>query len=211
MRIIFKNPSSHLLRSFALIALFLTSACSTVMEGSNQKIAVNSVPEGASCILKANDEVVGEVSQTPATVIVAKSKYDIVVECTKDGYLKGKNKNHSDYAISGITNAVFGQFGVMGSMVDNASGAGNKYDSKVFVELEKAPAATSAPVVAQASVTPVVEKVYQVMPVQYVYQAAIAPTNYVPAVSIQPVTQIADASVSDAITDVRKPPFNMEQ
>ena len=126
-------------RNLAVLALLITSACSTVIEGSSQKISVNTVPEGASCVLRSNDDVIGEVASTPAVVTVQKSKYDIVVECTKDGYLKGRNKDHADYAISSFGNMVFGQFGVVGSMMDNATGAGNKYDSQVFVELEKSP------------------------------------------------------------------------
>ncbi len=127
----------HLFRYCAIPLLILTSACSTIVEGRTQQIMVNTTPEGASCVLKSNDAVLGTISATPGSVRVEKTKNDIVVECTKDGYIKSKIKNHSDYAAASLGNMIFGQWSFVGNMVDAATGANNKYDGRMLVALDK--------------------------------------------------------------------------
>jgi len=175
------------------------------MEGGSQKIAVSSNPPGAYCVLKSNDDIIGAVESTPATITVKKSKYDIIVECSKEGYQKNKGRNHSDYAISSVGNMVFGQFGVIGSILDNESGAGNKYDSQIVVELEKNPAFNQLAAAPQTTVNPP-------QTVQYIYQIPLAYVSAVPlqAKLVEPqqiVAMNSDALIADS---ERKPPFNID-
>lgn len=129
----------HLIfRSLTIAALLITSACSTVIEGRTQKIAVDTLPSGASCVVKDNDLVLARV-QTPGIAVVEKSKNDILVECAKDGYIPNKQRNKSDMAITSLGNMAFGQWSFIGNAVDSASGASHKYDSRVFIALNPLP------------------------------------------------------------------------
>ena len=118
--------------------LFLTavaSACSTIVEGTSQKIAINTTPPGASCDLKRQGSSVGHVSTTPGSAEVAKTKYDIIIECSKAGYAKTTYINKSDYAGASFGNIAAG--GIVGVGIDAATGAQNKYESPVNIMLTK--------------------------------------------------------------------------
>jgi hypothetical protein len=137
-------------RLIAMLVLMLTSACSTVLEGRTQDISVDTVPSGASCLIKDNDIVLARV-QTPAVATIEKSKNDILVECSKEGYATNKMRNRADMAISSIGNMVFGKLSVVGDMVDTASGAAHKYDSRVFMALNPLPPVARIEDAAQAA------------------------------------------------------------
>jgi hypothetical protein len=130
------RPIAH---HISLLMLLLTTACSTVLEGQTQQLAIDSVPQGASCTVKNNGDIIGVVPHTPGTVTIAKSKNDILIECEKIGYGRGRAQDHANTAITSLGNLVFGQLSMVGNLVDSASGAGHKYTSTVFVELEKDP------------------------------------------------------------------------
>jgi hypothetical protein len=125
-------------RGAGILLLLATSACSTVIEGRTQKIAVDTYPSGADCVIKDNDLILAKV-HTPGTAEINKSKNDILVECTKEGYIPNKKRNRSDVAITSFGNMAFGKLSFVGNMVDSASGASNKYDSKVFMGLNPLP------------------------------------------------------------------------
>jgi hypothetical protein len=108
-----------------------------MIEGTSQKITINSDPVGAKCDVVNNGDVIATVEQTPGTITIPKSKNDIYVECSKDGYTKTRKKNLADIAITSFGNMAMLQLSFIGNAMDNASGAGHKYDSKVFVAMEK--------------------------------------------------------------------------
>jgi hypothetical protein len=137
-------PTPRITCCFAIIMLMVTSGCSTVVEGRSQKIAVNSSPQGAQCLFKQADEVVGRVT-TPGSAEIKKSKNDLVIYCNKPGYESATFNNHSDFSIASLGNMVFGQFSFVGNAVDSVSGANNKYDSTVFVTLKVAETPTAFP------------------------------------------------------------------
>ena len=124
-------------RYCALLILACTCGCSTIIEGRTQQIAIGSSPAGATCVVEDNGDVIATVLKTPGFVTIAKSKNDILIECSKEGYSKGKKKNLADIAITSLGNMAFAQFSFIGNAVDSASGAAHKYDSAVFVTLEK--------------------------------------------------------------------------
>lgn len=120
-----------------MIAVCFATACATVIEGTSQIIAIYTTPEGAACTLSQNGKVIGSVASTPATISVAKSKYDLVVMCAKQGYVLGTSKNHSDQAATALANGLLGGFSIVGNVTDSISGASNKYDSVVTIALER--------------------------------------------------------------------------
>ena len=124
-------------RYFSILILLCTCGCSTVLEGTKQQITINSDPAGAKCEVINNGDVIATVEQTPGVITIPKSKNDIYVECSKDGYGKARKKNLADIAITSFGNMAMLQFSFIGNALDSASGAGHKYDSKVFVTLEK--------------------------------------------------------------------------
>jgi len=125
------------MRSIKLIAGALTAislgACSTVIEGTSQMIRVETSPPGANCVFTREGQTIASVSSTPGTVKIDKTKYDITITCTKDGYQTATYLNHSGAAGATFGNIILG--GGVGWAVDSATGSDNKYDSSVLVTL----------------------------------------------------------------------------
>ncbi|HTH17131.1 MAG TPA: hypothetical protein VL974_10790 [Magnetospirillum sp.] len=119
---------------FAIAAVALASGCSSVIEGRSQTIAFNTNPVGATCILTRNGLTIGNV-QTPGGIVIEKTKHNIQVVCSKEGY-----EDSTAMLKSGVAGATFGNIilgGVVGWAVDSASGADNKYDDIVNVTLNR--------------------------------------------------------------------------
>lgn len=120
-----------------VVALIGLSACSSIIEGTSQQISVVTNPPGASCRFDRNGETIGVVNPTPGGLVVKKSKHDIDVVCTKDGYEEARYHNKS-----GVEDATFGNIvlgGGIGWAIDSASGADNKYDPTVNLTLNAKP------------------------------------------------------------------------
>jgi hypothetical protein len=140
-----------MIRTLLLLAVLPCAACSSVIEGRSQEIAVNTNPPGANCTLMREGKPIGTVATTPGTVIIRKTKYDITVECDKAGFMKGSSLDKSGTAGATVGNILLG--GGIGWAVDSATGADNKYDATVNMTLIPASAAPpSAPVVTGAGV-----------------------------------------------------------
>ena len=118
---------------FAVLAAFFLQGCATITQGNDQKMTVNTDPQGASCTLKRDGGEIAVVSPTPGTAEVEKSKDDIVVRCEKSGRQPGQRTVSSDFEGMTAGNLVFG--GVVGLGVDAASGAMNEYPSQVTLML----------------------------------------------------------------------------
>jgi hypothetical protein len=134
-------------RTLLLLAVLPCTACSSIIEGTSQEIAINTNPAGATCTLIREGQPIGSVASTPGAVLIKKTKYDITVECDKAGYTKATYLNHSGSAGATVGNIIAG--GGIGWAIDSASGADNKYDSPVNVTLVPAP---TAPAVSATSV-----------------------------------------------------------
>lgn len=113
----------------------LLSGCASIIDGRSEEIMVNTSPEGASCNMTRNSESLGTISPTPGSLYVEKTKYNILINCTKSGYEPASyiNKSGSDDATWG--NIVLGGF--VGWGIDSASGADNHYDTPVNITLSK--------------------------------------------------------------------------
>ena len=100
--------------------------------------------------------VIARVNPTPGTVKISKTKHDITVDCTKEGFQKASYFNKSDIAGMTVGNLILG--GAIGWAIDSATGSDNKYTSAVHIELvpkDAAPADMPAakPVSAPSSIT----------------------------------------------------------
>lgn len=116
----------------ALILLFLTG-CSSIVEGRSQEIQVVTNPP-AKCTFTRNGEMLGTI-ETPASLYIEKSKYDITITCKKSGYQTANYLDHSGVAGATLGNVLLG--GGVGFLVDSATGADNKYETPVNLTLTK--------------------------------------------------------------------------
>ncbi|HKU55012.1 MAG TPA: hypothetical protein VJP60_06590, partial [Rhizomicrobium sp.] len=106
-------------------------------------------PPGAHCAFQRKDgKDMGNISATPGTLVVRKSKYDLTITCDKEGYQQATYLNHS-----GVSSAVAANVAVdllltagISSIVDSANGADNHYDPAVTSSL--------APVIQAARTVP---------------------------------------------------------
>ena len=129
-------------RGAAIAAMGIAlSGCATIVDGSSQSVSVSTSPvQGAACTL-TNSEGTWYLT-SPGSVQVHKTKNDLTVTCTKDGYQPG-----SQVAVSKFGGATFGNLvagGGIGAIVDAASGANYYYDSPVIVPLGE-PKSAQAP------------------------------------------------------------------
>jgi hypothetical protein len=121
-------------RLISLVAILgVVTACSTIVEGTDQTVTVNSDPSGAECMLTREGLGVGTASPTPQTLTVDRGDEDIIVSCKKEGYLSTNATLPSE--VEGMTfgNILFG--GLIGVAVDAASDANAKYPDSIMVEM----------------------------------------------------------------------------
>lgn len=65
--------------TFGIVGLgLLLSGCATIIEGTGQSINVTTAPPGANCTIDRAGARLGQVSPTPGTLRIDKSKNDIV-------------------------------------------------------------------------------------------------------------------------------------
>ncbi len=129
-----ERPHARLpMRGWFVIAGMFLASCATIVEGSDQTMVVKTEPSQASCTLIQEGNKVAEIRSTPRTVTLEKSKEDLSVECTKEGYFKETASVTS--TVEGMTfgNIIFG--GIIGVGIDAASGAMHHYPNEVTVLL----------------------------------------------------------------------------
>lgn len=127
----------------ALVAAVSLSACSSIIEGTSQEIAVNTNPPGAVCQFQREGTVIATIPVTPAATTIKKTKHDITISCDKAGYQTATFMNNSDVAGATVGNIILG--GGIGWAIDSASGADNKYTSPVNITLVPAVAGAAVP------------------------------------------------------------------
>jgi hypothetical protein len=137
------------MQRFAVLALVaLLPACATVVDGTGDTVTLSTTPAGATCTVDRSGERVGAVAATPGSLRLSKSRHDLNITCTKEGY-----QPSTTTASSRFTGATFGNVlvgGVVGVVVDAASGANNRYPPDVRLDLAENPAAPPPAPVAQA-------------------------------------------------------------
>lgn len=119
--------------SLAVCAVALASGCATITTGASQTLTLTTDPSGASCVLRREGQTIGAVNPTPGSIAVGKSHQDIVVTCSKAGFLDGDAKLSATFQAASLGNILLG--GLIGVVVDAASGATAKYEPNLFVTL----------------------------------------------------------------------------
>ena len=132
----------YLIAGLSCIAV---TACSSVIEGTSQEIAINTNPSGADCSFERQGLSIARINSTPGAATIKKSKYAINIICHKMGYKDASFMNSSDSAGAAYGNIIFGLLGgPIGWAVDSASGADNKYESTINITMTPLPAEVSA-------------------------------------------------------------------
>lgn len=126
--------------------LALLGACSTIVEGTTQEIVVNTTPEGADCALEREGITIARITPTPGAATIEKTKHDITIVCSLEGFHRSTYFNKSDVAGATVGNVILG--GGIGWAIDSAAGADNKYTTPVNITMvplsEPAPAMQSS-------------------------------------------------------------------
>lgn len=113
------------MRAISSLLLCLTlTACATVVGGREQEIAIQTAPEGASCLV-SSVEASWSVERTPATVTVPRSLQPLTLTCTLEGYqpvttmleAKTRTLSYANILMLGVP-----------ALVDAKTGAGYEYE-----------------------------------------------------------------------------------
>jgi hypothetical protein len=123
------------------VASIALSGCATIIEGTSQEILVSTNPSGANCTLEREGQVIGSIPSTPSAILIKKSKHDITIKCSKEGFETAIYINDSGLASGSVAGNVAADLLLtagISSIIDSASGADNKYESPVNITLIQA-------------------------------------------------------------------------
>jgi predicted small secreted protein len=126
--------------AFCLLSLSL-AGCATIIEGTGQSINIATSPPGASCTVDRMGARLGQISPTPGTLRIDKSKSDIVVTCVAPGFSPASVTQAPTFGGTTFGNIVAG--GLIGAAVDASTGANYEYPQQIIVQLP--PAAPAVP------------------------------------------------------------------
>lgn len=111
----------------AITALLLT-ACASISNGSTQDVIIKSKPPGAVCTV--TNSLGSSTVTTPDTVTVQRSGSKLEVYCAQRAM-------HGSVSITpDASPAMEHDVGLVGDLVDLATGAGNEYKSTITVEMK---------------------------------------------------------------------------
>jgi hypothetical protein len=102
-----------------------------VVARTTQEVFIETDPPAAECQVDRLGSNLGVVKPTPGRVNVSRSKETMVVSCTREGYKQSNEVLASSFTGATLGNILLG--GIVGIVVDAASGANNKYPDKVIV------------------------------------------------------------------------------
>ena len=136
----------------AIAALGISvSGCASIIKGTTQSIAITTSPVGgANCSLHSKEGTWNVV--TPGVAKVDKTKEDIRIHCTKDGYQDADATIPSNFEGWTLGNLLLG--GIIGVGVDAATGAMNEYPHAFNVQLAPASGGGAAPAPSGGSQAP---------------------------------------------------------
>jgi hypothetical protein len=117
----------------AALAVILLNGCATLTTSSSQTVTMMTEPPGATCTFKREGQVIGVVNPTPGSLSVQKSHKPIDVACAKDGFIDAVGTVGSRFQPMTFGNVLFG--GIIGIVVDAASGASAEYEPQITVRL----------------------------------------------------------------------------
>lgn len=127
------------MRALSLLLLGVLTACSAVVSGGRQSVMVTTGDiSGAECSLTDSKGRVWYVENTPGTAYVKKGDGPISVICKKEGYEVSTALLKEDLNMSTNGNLALGPAAPIGYFIDSVTGAGEKYESSIEVEMEPA-------------------------------------------------------------------------
>ena len=121
----------------ALTAAVSLSACSTIVNGSNQMVKFDTGEVvGADCVATGgSSNSVNERFVTPAEVKIPRSKKILIIECNKEGYQTGEERVGGQVEGSTGGNILIG--GPIGVGVDALTGAIYKYPDTISIPMTR--------------------------------------------------------------------------
>jgi hypothetical protein len=125
-----------------LSSALLTGGCATLTKGGSQTVTVDTDPSGAVCTLARDAKTLAVINPTPGSVSVEKAQGTIAIACTKHGYLEASGSLASEFQAMTFGNILLG--GIVGVVVDAASGAMREYPTKATITLIPEAFATAA-------------------------------------------------------------------
>jgi hypothetical protein len=130
----------------AMAGIFLLSGCATVITGTRQDIEVESQPAGAVCTFTRAGETLGSVT-TPGSLRVKRDAAPMTVVCTRADYEEARAVMHARTETAAmVASGIIG--GSIATHIDRGSGAANRYETALRVELTPLSAADRAAVAA---------------------------------------------------------------
>ena len=111
------------------------SGCATITTGTTQSILVDTTPSGAICRFSRSDREVGVVNPTPGMLMITKDGAPLTIVCKRAGYYPNTGVLRANFEPMTLGNILLG--GIIGIVVDAASGADRKYDATLTVTLRK--------------------------------------------------------------------------
>lgn len=125
----------------------LLPACATVVNGTSQDVVVSTSPPGAACAVDRAGARLGVVQQTPGSLHVEKSKNELTVTCGKPGFQSAAVTRSPSFSLMTFGNVLVS--GLIGVVVDAASGANYQYPGDIQLDLAGAPGYRLQPYAAQ--------------------------------------------------------------
>nr|WP_156475496.1 hypothetical protein [Gluconobacter thailandicus] len=126
------------------LTLSFLSGCASIVSGSHQTIAVTTNPPGAKCAVYRDGIQIGSINSTPGSVTVSRKESDLTVGCTKDHYDFSNAQNTSD--VNGWVFGNIGFGGLIGVVVDMATGSVHAYDHSTTVNMIPLADGVAAPI-----------------------------------------------------------------
>jgi hypothetical protein len=114
-----------------LLLGFALSACASIVEGTDQSIAVNLTPEDAICEVHREGAQLSTVSKDQKYVNISKSKNDLVIECQAPDHFDETVMIESSASGWGVA----GCFLIDLCITDYSTGALNKYPEAINIAL----------------------------------------------------------------------------
>lgn len=124
-----------MVKYISFLLLSLLPGCATLVNGSSQNVTVGTTPPNASCTLDRVGARLGVIAQTPGSLRIDKSKNELSVTCSKDGFDTVTVKKSPSFSGATFGNIIAG--GIVGVVVDAASGANYSYPDTIELALNK--------------------------------------------------------------------------
>src|SRR4029453_116127 len=151
-----EGADMRLSRLAVFLSPLLLGGCAPVLTGTRQDIQVDSQPAGAVCPFTRAGERLGSVT-TPGSLNVQRNAAPVTVVCTRDDYEEARAVLNARNEVTTTGSAVIGGLivgGFIATHIDRGSGAANRYDTSLRVELAPMSAADKAAAAARLAGPP---------------------------------------------------------